>query len=527
MPIYEIEAPDGRILEIEGSQPPTEAELDKIFEKTKTKDPYNYDDIVNNTSLSKEQKLQAIKERGDKINRDINREKNIELAKQYGGAALQIGSAAIPVGAGARLGVSLIKGLTPTLGRKLALNSVKGLTGGAISGATGGLGYGLMNDENPLKTALAGAGLGAGIGAGLPLGGALASQLPKVGNWVFKNSFAGLKPKTVEQLIKPNSVALDLNEETAQNLLMDTTEGIQKAYRGLLEKAGNKVGEVAQNLPNERGVFADALQNTLDDIYGKYSRSGDVNINPAYNAAGDIYTETTKLIKKAANPENRNKINASKLYDIMENVKEFPIDFTKTSASKKQAIMKQIYSDFSRKLGNLSPELRNANKAYSELAKFDDNEGVRKIINPNVIKNESIDTASSTLRNYNSTVTKGNTNRNIQDLEKILVKNGYEPFLNKIDDVNAANELLKTAETGINPFGLTDKLKNIIERPVLKAARGINRAVEQAPEYMPQWLQNEYNSIGRVMPEAIRRLMTLGAVNAIPLQGGIQYNEQR
>ena len=31
MPIYEVEAPDGRILEIEGTQPPSEKELDDIF----------------------------------------------------------------------------------------------------------------------------------------------------------------------------------------------------------------------------------------------------------------------------------------------------------------------------------------------------------------------------------------------------------------------------------------------------------------------------------------------------------------
>ena len=35
---------------------------------------------------------------------------------------------------------------------------------------------------------------------------------------------------------------------------------------------------------------------------------------------------------------------------------------------------------------------------------------------------DNIDTASSALRNYNSTVTKGNTNRNIQDLENLFVK---------------------------------------------------------------------------------------------------------
>ena len=31
MPIYEIEAPNGKIIEIEGDTPPTEAEIDTIF----------------------------------------------------------------------------------------------------------------------------------------------------------------------------------------------------------------------------------------------------------------------------------------------------------------------------------------------------------------------------------------------------------------------------------------------------------------------------------------------------------------
>lgn len=383
--------------------------------------------------------------------------------------------------------------------------------GGLIGGVQG------LQEGKPLEGLTGGAGIGGAIGASLPVVGQVAKKglelLPQTGG-LFAKTLGRIQPETLKRAVQPDSVALDLTRDQAQNLLMNTTEGIQKAYRGLLEKAGNKVGEVAQNLPNERGVFADALQNTLDNIYGKYSRSGDVNINPAYNAAGDIYTETTKLIKKAANPENRNKINASKLYDIMENVKEFPIDFTKTSASKKQAIMKQIYSDFSRKLGNLSPELRNANKAYSELAKFDDNEGVRKIINPNVIKNESIDTASSALRNYNSTVTKGNTNRNVQDLEKILVENGYEPFINKVDDVNAAMDLLNARTTGDSWLA---NLATQMTRPVLKATREINKRTQNIPEV--------YKNIGAQIPESIRRLMTLGAVNAIPLQGRVEINQ--
>ena len=76
---------------------------------------------------------------------------------------------------------------------------------------------------------------------------------------------------------------------------------------------------------------------------------------------------------------------------------------------------------------------------------------------------------------------------------------GKKPFLNDIDDVNAANELLKTAETGINPFGLTDKLKNVVEKPILLGARKYNQVL--APKL------NTMNSfIDRVSPDVVKVL---------------------
>ena len=400
-------------------------------------------------------------------------------------------------------------------GAKIVNNLATGAYQGGLIGGIQGL-----QEGKGLEGLTSGAKIGATLTAGLPLVVKGAQKglelLPQTGG-LFAKTLGRIQPETLKRAVQPDSIALDLTRDEAQNLLMNTTEGIQKGYKRLLDNAGERVGEVAQNLPNNRGVYADALQNTLDDIYNKYSRSGEVNINPAHNAAGDIYAETADLIKKAADPENKNKINASKLYDIMENVKEFPIDFNKTSASKKQAIMKQIYSDFSRKLGNLSPELREANKIYSELAKFDDNEGVRKIINPNTIKKEDIDTASSALRNYNSTVTKGNTNRNVQDLEKILVENGYEPFINKVDDVNAAMDLLNARTTGDSWLA---NLATQMTRPALQATRGLNRAVQRYQ--IPQKLENLNNLVGDW-----ERYTTPGLYGApaMMLQGGLQYND--
>ena len=353
-------------------------------------------------------------------------------------------------------------------------------------------------------------GLLTGTGQGAALGGVIGGGLPLVGN-VAKTvvaskpvkylankaveSLTSLKPKTIQQVVKPNSQALDLSEEGAQNLLMDTTERVQQDYKNLLDNAGLDVQRAALTLPEERGVWTSSLKDSLDDIYAGYSTSNIKELNPAFNNAGDIYDDISALIE-AGTDETGQKISAANLNDIMGNLKNYPIDWSKTTAKDRQAILKQIYSDYARRLGNLSPELRKANANYAKLAKFDDNEGVRKIINPNVIKGENIDSASSALRNYNSTITKGNTNRNVQDLEKILVENGKEPFLNAIDDVNAANDLLKNIETGRNWLGATTFAKGLTT-PVLKLAREINR----------RGLPERFSSVGRQIPRYLVPLL--------------------
>ena len=296
---------------------------------------------------------------------------------------------------------------------------------------------------------------------------------------------------------------------------MNTTERVQKDYKNLLDNAGLDVQRAALNLPDERGVFASSLKNSLDDIYNGYSTSGMQELNPAYNNAGDIYDDINALIEAGTTGE---KVSAKNLNDIMGNLKNYPIDWSKTTAKDRQNILKQVYGDFQRRLGNLSPELRKANMKYSKLAKFDDNEGVRRIINPNVIKGENIDSASSALRNYNSTVTKGNTNRNIQDLEKILVANGKEPFINDIDDVNAAMDLLKSIDTGRNWLGITDMAKALVT-PGLKAVRAYNRS------NLPQVIENIKNT---VTPLAERLLIpTVSTGLGKTLYGGVSYDDYR
>lgn len=366
----------------------------------------------------------------------------------------------------------------------------------AIQGGLPGLLEGAKEGE-----ALEGAGAGTGIAAGvqsLPIVGKIAKPImqvvPTTGN-LLARTFGRIQPETLQRAVQPDSKALDLTREQAQNLLMDTTERIQKDYRNLIDSAGRAVNDASLRLPEERGVFASSLKNSLNDIYSGHSVSGVEGLNPAYDVAGDVYNDLINKIDLASDVKDIGRVSAPKLADIMNNIKNYNIDWNKSNAKERQALLKQIYGDFSRRLGNLSPELRKANKAYSKLAKFDDNEGLKQIINPSVIDGNKIDSASSALRNYNSTVTKGNTNRNIQDLEKLLVANGKQPFLKDIDDVNAAMDLLNARSTGDSWLA---NLTTQLSRPALKGVRYLNQ--KGIPETM-------VNFSNKVSPE-IRRLLT-------------------
>ena len=353
--------------------------------------------------------------------------------------------------------------------KRLGNYGINGATQGAI---IGGL-EGLKNEGvgGILPGVGQGAALGGAIGAGVPTAGNVAlqaaKQLPKAGGLISR-TVGRVQPETLQQAVKPDSKALDLSRNEAQNLLMDTTERIQNDYNSLLDSAGLDIQKAALNLPEERGVFTSSLKNSLNDIFNGSQVSNNKALNPAFNGNSDIYNKINGWIEKSSNPE---KLTAPEMYDLMSNIKKnIPIDWEAPTAEARNALKQQIYGDYARRLGNLSPELRKANKVYADLMKFENNEGVRQILQPKHIGD--LDNSSSKLRNYNSTVTKGNTNRNIQDLENLLVANEKKPFLNDIDDVNAAMDLLNIRGTGDSWLA---NMATQATRPVLKAIRWGNK----------------------------------------------------
>lgn len=365
------------------------------------------------------------------------------------------------------------------------------LTGAGQGAVIGGLG-GLKEKgiEGLLPGTAQGTLIGGAIGGGLPLVGNAAMQgaklLPAAGG-LLSRTLGRVKPETLAQAVKPNSQALDLTEGQAQNLLMNTTERVRNAYNNLVDQAGQKVSEAVKNLPKNYYVPKENLQKSLEDIYSSYSVSGDKALNVARNEAGKVYNNINDLIENAADVQGV--VPARQLKDILNNVSA-KTQWDKPGAQLQNEILERVYGDYSGKLGELSPELAQANKEFAALKNFEKNEGLRRILR----KGDNIDTASSALRNYNSTVTKGNTGRNIQELENTLVKNGEQPFLNDIDDVNAAMDLLNIRGTGDSWLA---NLATQVTRPALKGVRAFNRSN----------LPVQLNSLGRQTPKYLTPLL--------------------
>ena len=124
----------------------------------------------------KKAEVAKIQEVYEARNKEINREHILEQAKNYGGAALEIGSAALPGYGTAKLATTgtryLGKKLVPTVGRKFAKQIEKSTAQGAIMGGLEGAVRGSLEDENVAKTiaqdtligALGGATLGTVLG---------------------------------------------------------------------------------------------------------------------------------------------------------------------------------------------------------------------------------------------------------------------------------------------------------------------------------------------------------------------------
>lgn len=300
--------------------------------------------------------------------------------------------------------------------------------------------------------------------------GELGSQIYNHYNYNGENA----SPEAAEELI--NTAYNDIvNNNFITNNIDPLTRNINEAelsYRQLLNnvvnnandqniytKAGDDLYNIIKNLPEDvQGSFYERLGNDLDTIYNKTQTISPIDLQKAKQQIGHMVNWSDETARNYQNP-----------------------------------ILEQIYNKYNRRLSDLSPELEKANRQFANLRGFQKNEGLNRILKAG----NNIDSASSALKNYNSTVTKGNTGRNIKDLENILIANGSEPFLNTVDDINAAMDLNKSITTGRNFGGVTDLAKSLLIEPTLRGVRAINKA---------GFVENLNNLRGNVNPSIIQLL---------------------
>ena len=127
--------------------------------------------------MDKQAEIARIQAEYEARNKEIDRQHRNAMAKLYGGAALQIGSAFIPGTLGLKAAGGAIKALTPYIGKKIAENVATGTISGLASGAVEGLGRGLMEGENPWKTMVSDGAISALLGGPLGLVGGKVAKL--------------------------------------------------------------------------------------------------------------------------------------------------------------------------------------------------------------------------------------------------------------------------------------------------------------------------------------------------------------
>lgn len=259
-------------------------------------------------------------------------------------------------------------------------------------------------------------------------------------------------PEAAEELIN-NAYNDIINNNFMVNNIDPLTRNINEtehSYRELLNKvisnasdsrsydtAIAEIEQITKNLPNGlQEEYFNRLAKDLTTIYDKTQTISPIDLEKAKQQIGKMINWSDETARNYHNP-----------------------------------ILEQIYGKYNSRLSNLSPELATANENYANLRNFKNNEGLRRVLRAG----DNIDSASSVLKNYNSTVTKGNAGRNIQDLEKILVDNGEQPFLSTIDDINAAMDLNRSIVNGRNFGGVTDIAKSLLVEPALRGARAFNR----------------------------------------------------
>ena len=581
MPIYEVEAPDGRILEIEGNQPPSEKELDDIFASVgsaqqPTQPEYKQmslkevfsatpEELNENVKALGSQKLQQRQEweqnhpvisemrkafqpnyRADLIDMQNQAQYGLQMplgqsiksdfqkAGQNLVPAINIGTAV------ATGGLGTAKGLLPAIGKA----SLQGAIQGGVEGLTGGLA-----DEglsvNALKRGLQGTGAGATIGGLIPVGDKalgvaknLLSKPVEVGSKFVGRIAKGAGTGTLENFgisknafdrmkVSPRGTSLSENYEQlgSPEFITDVAEKFKNGVEQLRNMEITNFAKARDNLlAQNKDLFVDLTpytQKAMDKIksLGFIDESG-------LTRSGQRANKLTEFLDDLDYYSGRN-LDINELQSLKSDVLDDIIDYRPQAGQKLnnatrslQKVAKEMRKDVNNALNEkLGSEYGAINKRLSEVLDIlDNNPELKDLTNA-----QSIDMLANKLKRTGTT--RLNTGKELKKLEKIMNENGIKisdySLIDDILDYNVAKEMNTKIGTGLMG-GMANIARRAAAQPVaegvINAQNMLNPAVNQ--------LQN----VGRNIKPAQNVLQSPALYSglAVPtLQGEVVYNDYR
>ena len=581
MPIYEVEAPDGRILEIEGNQPPNEKELDDIFASVgstqqPTQPEYKQMSLKEVFSATPEELNENMRALGrDRLQQREQWEQNHPVISEmqkafqpnYRADLIDMQNQAqygmqVPLGqsiksdfqkAGQNLvpsvnlataiytgGLGTAKGLLPSIGKAALQGSIQG----GVEGLTGGLA-----DEglsvNALKRGLQGTGAGATVGGLVPVGGKvlgvaknLLSKPVEVGSKFVGRIAKGAGTGTLENFgisknafdrmkVSPRGTSLSENYEQlgSPEFITDVAEKFKNGVEQLRNMEIANFAKARDNLlAQNKDLFVDLTPYTQKAM-DKIKSLGFIN-EEGLTRAGQRANKLTEFLDDLDYYSGRN-LDINELQSLKSDVLDDIIDYRPQAGQKLnnatrslQKVAKEMRKDVNNALNEkLGSGYGAINKRLSEVLDIlDNNPELKDLTNA-----QSIDMLANKLKRTGTT--RLNTGKELKKLEKIMNDNGIKisdySLIDDILDYNVAKEMNTKIGTGLMG-GMANIARRAAAQPVaegvINAQNMLNPAVNQ--------LQN----VGRNIKPAQNVLQSPALYSglAVPtLQGGVVYNDYR
>ena len=574
MPIYEVEAPDGRILEIEGNQPPSEKELDEIFatvgnkqqpsqpeyKKMSLKEVFSAtpEELNENVKALGRQRLQQRQEweqnhpvisemqkafqpnyRADLIDMQNQAEYGMQvpLGQSIKSDFQKAGQNLVPsVNIATAIGTSGLgtaKGLLPAVGKATLQGGIQG----GVEGLTGGLADEGLS-ANAFGRGLQGLKTGATVGGFVPVISAVAKKPFEIGTKVVGRIGKGLGTGLLENVgisknafnrmkTSPRGTALSENHEVlgSNEFITDVAEKFKNGVEQLRNQEITNFAKARDNLiAQNKDLFVDLnpyVQKATDKI--KSLRFIDEN---GLTPAGENAENLTKFLK-ALDYYSGRKLDISELQTLKSNVLDNIIDYRpqagqklSTSTRDLQKVAKEMRKDVNNVLNEkLGAEYGAINKRLSEVLDIlDNNPELKDLTNA-----QSIDTLTNKIKRAGTVRTQ--TGKELQKLEKIMNENGIKisdySLLDDILDYTTAKEINTRVGTGL-AGGFANTVRRAAAQPIIEGL--INSQSRINP------IINTLQGVGRKVRPVGKVLQSPALYSGLGepiLYGGVVYNRDR